>query len=138
MRKGEAAEKKRPRYTFAALPVGTEIARCSVVITVEMIEAYWQGMPKALRRTTDIPLAVWDQETMNAVTERWDIRGALQARTRWFVRRPTEIGESLELVCYVKEAFLRRERPVIMIRTEVRAGNEEVGWMEHEHVVEAA
>ncbi len=124
-----------PPYAYDTVTPGETVGTSRIAITPEMIAAYWSSMPPELRRDGAAPLAVWDQETMNLVTDRWSIGGAMQARTKWHVERPVAAGEHVDVTVRVDDRFERRGRGVIRVRAEASVAGEPVGWMEHEHVV---
>jgi hypothetical protein len=124
-----------PPYAYDEVTPGEEAGTSRITVTPAMVAAYWEAMPPSLRRSGASPLAIWDQETMNLVTDRWAIGGALQARTTWHLERVVSAGEEVTISVRIDDRFERRGRGVIRVRAEAEVSGEPVGWMEHEHVV---
>ena len=124
-----------PPYAYDTVVPGQEVGESRLEVTAEMVDAYWSSIPPGVSHGAAIPFAIWDQETMNLVTDRWAIGGALQARTTWSVERPVAVGDEVELSVRIDDRFERRGRGVIRVRAEASVDGEPVGWMEHEHVV---
>lgn len=122
-------------YAYDTVEPGQEVATSRLTVTEKMLDAYWSSIPPVARPSGADPFAIWDQETMNLVTDRWAIGGALQARTTWSVERPVGVGDEVDIVVRIDDRFERRGRGVIRVRAEASVGGEPVGWMEHEHVV---
>lgn len=124
-----------PPYAWDTVEPGQEVGRSRLTVTQEMVDTYWSSMPPGVGDGTAVPFAIWDNETMNLVTDRWRIGGALQARTTWRVERPVTVGEEVDIVARIDDRFERRGRGVIRVHADASVGGQPVGWMEHEHVV---
>ena len=124
-----------PLYAFETVEPGQQVGASVLTVTREMVDAYWASMPAGVAGDGVSPFAIWDQETMNLVTDRWRIGGALQARTTWRVERPVTVGEQVHIAVRIDDRFERRGRGVIRVHADATVDGTPVGWMKHEHVV---